>query len=133
MKKTGLSETEITSNVIVATSTLVDDEIKFIDPYQLANLDPYDQRKLSTLEVSDKQKALQTALQYASSELLTLDNEGVENMSTLIDDALLTADKADAIPQEEVVKIIDGLVKMLLQTEDNAEKTAIIGVIERLA
>ena len=84
-----ISKEELEQNILWGTSfTFPQDTIRFVDPYQLANFDPYKKRNLETLELEDKNMKIKSTLKQISAHLLTLPNEDTEDLQENLDNIL---------------------------------------------
>jgi hypothetical protein len=88
-----ISEAELKSNILVEEHKFPKDTIKFVDHYQLANLDPYRIRNLENLQLLDKNSLIVNKLKNLSANLSKQTNLNTDNILDLIDGVLTKYDE----------------------------------------
>jgi hypothetical protein len=103
-----ISETELDQNIFKDSYEFTLDTIRFIDPYELANADPYHIRDLENLELDDKKIVIREKIKQLSAYILTLDNDNAEEVSEVIDTILDEYEKDHnyEIPKEKITQIL---------------------------
>ena len=112
-----VSEDNIKWSLMSEYDIFSDEWTKFIDPYELANLDPYNIRKLSQLELWDEQKRLKSFMESMSQK--AIENMGDENWDELwsIVDNVLS--KIEENPDFEIEETeIENICNKLWKTKD---------------
>ena len=112
-----IAKEELKRNIISNNDIFSDGWTKFIDPYELANLDPYNIRKLDELELWDEQKRLKTFMENMSEKAIeNIDNEDWDELWTIVDNVLLKIEKDPEFEIEETE--IEEICKALWKTKD---------------
>ena len=112
-----IAKEELERNIISNNDIFSDEWTKFIDPYELANLDPYNIRKLDELELWDEQKRLKTFMENMSEKAIeNIGDENWDELWSMVDNILSEIEKN---PEFEIADTkIEEICDMLWKTKD---------------
>ncbi len=83
-----ISQKELDENIFPETYQFPEDDMKFVDPYELANFDPYAMRNLETLELADKNILIKNKIKQLSADVLALQDTKAEELLDIFDSVL---------------------------------------------
>lgn len=122
-----ISEEDFEKNVLDAEIEFFTNWNSFVDPYELANIDPYKVRNLEKLEFWDKTSKVKNVLQWILADLATKTGDEFENLQDKIGDLLENLEKKE-VKIEDWEEIVAELTE--LDLNDEVERLGKSGIEE---
>lgn len=104
-----ISEDELKQNIINEDFEFTHGAISFVDPYELANLDPDTIRDLSSLELDDKTSKIRETIKAISADLMKINDQEVDTLMEVCDEVLIAYEKdKEFMPSQPQIKNLLG-------------------------
>ncbi|MEI7563028.1 MAG: hypothetical protein WCJ39_05050 [bacterium] len=104
-----ISEDELKQNIITDDFVFTHGAVPFVDPYQLANLDPDNIRDLSSLELQDKTSKIRETIQTISADLMKAEDKQGDELIDICDMLLIAFEKdKEFVPSQTEIKNLLG-------------------------